>query len=103
MKRPELLRPFRVPWGVRFRGAEVPVPSLVGAAATFAIWVVAMATHAGARYAGPAWLAVGLVVYGLVRRREGTGLLEQVASSDEQVLPETRAQSLPFREKVPER
>jgi nucleotide-binding universal stress UspA family protein len=77
-----------VPWGVRFRGAEIPVPSLVGAAATLTIWVVALATHAGARYAGPAWLAVGIVVYGLVRRREGTGLLEQVASSDEQVLPE---------------
>jgi nucleotide-binding universal stress UspA family protein len=74
---------------VRLRGVEVPLPSLVGAAATFAIWIVAMATHSGARYAGPVWLALGLVVYGLVRRSEGTGLLEHVASSDEQVLPET--------------
>jgi len=45
---------------------------------------VAMITHPGARYAGPLWLAAGLVVYGLVRRHRGEGLLERVISPDEQ-------------------
>ena len=51
---------------------------------TVAVWVIAMITHPGARYAGPIWLVAGLVVYGLVRRHRGEGLLERVISPDEQ-------------------
>jgi basic amino acid/polyamine antiporter, APA family len=76
---PERRRPYRVPLTVH----GVPVPSVVGALATFAIWIVAMATHAGARYGGPVWLAVGLVLYVVVRRARGEGLLERVVSADE--------------------
>jgi basic amino acid/polyamine antiporter, APA family len=61
----------------------VPVPSVVGAILTSAVWVVSLATHVGARYAGPAWLAAGLVVYVTVRRSRGEGLLERVVSADE--------------------
>ena len=66
----------------------MPIPSVVGALATFAIWIVSMATHPAARYAGPAWLAAGLVVYLLVRRGRHAGLLEHVVSTDEQVVPQ---------------
>jgi nucleotide-binding universal stress UspA family protein len=44
-----------------------------------------MATHEGARYGGPVWLAVGLVVYVVVRRSRGEGLTERVVSADEHV------------------
>ena len=88
MTRPDLRRPFRVPLGIRVRGAIVPVPSIVGALATAAVFVAAVATHNGARYGGPVWLAGGVVVYLVVRRRRGAGLLEHVAAADEQVLPE---------------
>jgi APA family basic amino acid/polyamine antiporter len=80
----ELDRPYRVPGNVRIRGVDVPVPAVVGVVLTLAVWVVAMITHSGARYAGPIWLAAGLVVYGLVRRHRGEGLLERVVSPDEQ-------------------
>ena len=40
-----------------------------------------MATHPGARYAGPAWLALGLVVYVAVRRSHGEGLTERVVAA----------------------
>jgi basic amino acid/polyamine antiporter, APA family len=93
-KEPNRRRPFKVPLNVEIRGVEVPVPSVVGALATFAIWIIAMATHPAARYAGPAWLAAGLVVYLVVRRGRGVGLLEQVVSTDEQVLPEARFTSI---------
>ena len=56
---PGLLRPFRARPDVRIRGHAVPLPALVGAPLTFVVWVLALATHDGARYAGPAWLAVG--------------------------------------------
>jgi APA family basic amino acid/polyamine antiporter len=84
---PERRRPFKVPLALRIRGAEVPLPSVVGALLTTAIWIVALATHPGARYAGPAWLAAGLVVYTLTRRSHGEGLTQHVVSTDEQVLP----------------
>jgi nucleotide-binding universal stress UspA family protein len=61
----------------------VPIPSVVGAALTAAVWVLAMATHAGARYGGPVWLAAGLVLYVVVRRGRGEGLRERVVSADE--------------------
>jgi APA family basic amino acid/polyamine antiporter len=85
---PNLRRPFRVPLNVRVRGAEVPVPSVLGAAATFAIFIAAMVTHIGARYGGPVWLAGGVVVYLLVRRSRGEGLLEHVKAADEQPVPQ---------------
>jgi APA family basic amino acid/polyamine antiporter len=85
---PEFHRPFRVPLSVRVRGTAVPIPTVVGAIATAAIFVSAMATHIGARYAGPIWLAGGVVVYFLVRRGSGTGLLEHVEPAGDQLLPE---------------
>jgi APA family basic amino acid/polyamine antiporter len=80
---PDLPRPYRAPWSVHFGRHEVPLPALVGAPLTFAIWVVAMATHPAARYAGPAWLAVGIVLFVGVRRSHGEGLLERVVAPDE--------------------
>src|SRR5436309_2065369 len=67
--KPGMVRPYRVPFSVRVRGADVPVPTVVGALATTAIFVAAMVTHIGARYGGPIWLAAGVVVYLLVRRQ----------------------------------
>jgi APA family basic amino acid/polyamine antiporter len=90
---PELPRPYRTPLNVRIRGVEVPLPAIVGAVATFTIWVIALGTHAGARYGGPAWLAAGVVVYFLVRRGRGEGLLEHVAAPPE-ALPEAQFTSI---------
>jgi APA family basic amino acid/polyamine antiporter len=80
---PDLPRPYRAPFSVTIRGSEIPVPAIVGAAATFAVWVVAMATHPAARYAGPLWLLVGLVIFVSVRLSRGEGLLERVEAPDE--------------------
>ena len=90
---PELPRPYRAPWNVRLRGVEVPVPAIVGSVATFAIWIVAMATHPGARYGGPAWLVAGAVVYWLVRKGRGEGLLQHVHAPAES-LPESEFTSI---------
>jgi APA family basic amino acid/polyamine antiporter len=90
---PKLPRPYRAPANVRVRGVEVPMPAIVGSLATFAIWIAAVGTHAGARYGGPAWLAAGLVVYALVRHGRGEGLLEHVEAPPE-VLPESAFTSI---------
>jgi APA family basic amino acid/polyamine antiporter len=83
---PDLPRPYRAPFAIRFGRADVPLPAVVGSVATFLVWIVAVATHPGARYAGPAWLAAGLVVYVAVRRSHGEGLLERVAPPEERLI-----------------
>jgi APA family basic amino acid/polyamine antiporter len=90
---PELKRPYRAPFGVRLRGVEVPLPAFVGSALTFGIFVIALITHAGARYGGPAWLVAGLVVYGLVRHTRGEGLLQRIEAPPID-LPETSFSSI---------
>jgi APA family basic amino acid/polyamine antiporter len=70
IREPGLARPFRVPLGVPWRGAVVPLPSLVGGVLTLALWVASLFTHGGAAVVGPVWLAIGAVVY-LVSRRAG--------------------------------
>jgi APA family basic amino acid/polyamine antiporter len=83
VREPELARPFRARPNLRLRGHALPLAALVGAPATLAIWLLALATHPGARYAGPVWLLVGLAVFFAVRRSRRRGLLEHVEPVDE--------------------
>src|SRR5919198_45949 len=80
LSEPERRRPYRVPLAV----GQVPLPSLIGAVVTAAVWIVAMATHAGARYGGPPWLAARLILYVAIRKSRGEGLRERHVSADEQ-------------------
>jgi nucleotide-binding universal stress UspA family protein len=70
---PDLPRPFRAPMFAPLLGAPIAI----------AIWIVAMVTHPAARFAGPVWLAAGLVVYLAVRRGAHRGLLEGVDPLEE--------------------
>src|SRR5207253_3159601 len=88
--KPDLRRPFRVPFAV----GRIPVPSAAGAVATAAVFAAAMVTHVGARYGGPAWLVIGLAVYAAVRRSRGEGMLEHVEAPDEHALPEAAFSSI---------
>ena len=42
------MRPFRARPEVRWRGVLLPLPALIGAPITFAVWILAMITHPGA-------------------------------------------------------
>ena len=68
MTEPDLVRPFRAP---------ILAPML-GIPIALAVFVVAMVTHPGARVAGPIWLAIGLLVYLVVRHGEHRGVFEHV-------------------------
>ena len=73
MSEPDLPRPFRAP---------IAAP-LIGIPIAIAIWIVAMVTHPAARFAGPVWLAAGLVIYLVVRRRSHQGVLAVVDRPDQ--------------------
>jgi nucleotide-binding universal stress UspA family protein len=75
---PDLPRPFRAGPDLRVRGVLVPLPALIGIPATVVIFVLAMVTHPGARYAGPLWLLVGLAIYGTTRWWADRRLLDDV-------------------------
>jgi APA family basic amino acid/polyamine antiporter len=83
---PDLPRPYRAPFNVRIRGVDIPLPAIVGSIATATIFVIALATHPAARYAGPVWLAIGLVVFVAVRHAHGEGLMERVTAPDERTI-----------------
>ncbi len=77
--------------GRRPGSRTVVLVSVVGFVLTAAVMVVALWTHPGARYAGPIWLAGGVLLYVVVRRRHGERLTQSVVSTDEQTSPrETR-------------
>ncbi len=74
VKKPELPRPFKVGWNITVRGRELPVTTILGLAATTVIWVIILITQPYSRWVGLAWIAVGLIIYYLYRRRENLPL-----------------------------
>ena len=70
-RRPDVERPYRAPWNVRWRGTEVPLTAVIGAVGTGAAFVSVIVLHPEARIIGTAWLAAGLAGYLLYRRRLG--------------------------------
>jgi basic amino acid/polyamine antiporter, APA family len=89
---PGLSRPYRAPWNVALRGAQVPVPALLGAVLTLALWVVALATHEAARVVGPLWVLLGAAVYVAVRRAGMESVLGSVVPAEPDLVPEAPAE-----------
>jgi basic amino acid/polyamine antiporter, APA family len=71
IRQPDLYRPYRAPWNVRFRGAEIPLTAVLGAMGTAAAFVSVIALHKEARIIGTAWIGLGLAGYLLYRRHLG--------------------------------
>src|ERR1700753_356290 len=68
-REPERYRPYKAPWNVRWKGAEIPLTAAIGAVATRAAFVSVIVLHPEARIIGSAWLLLGLGGYFLYRRR----------------------------------
>lgn len=70
VKKPELPRPFKLGWNIRFKERELPVTTILGLVATSAIWVLIIVTQPYSRWAGIIWMVVGLLIYFFYRRME---------------------------------
>jgi basic amino acid/polyamine antiporter, APA family len=70
-RRPDIDRPYKVPWNVRFRGGVLPLGAVVGGLGTFTAWLSVVALHVEARTVGIAWMAVGMAGYFAYRRSQG--------------------------------
>jgi APA family basic amino acid/polyamine antiporter len=70
-RHPDVARPYRAPWNVRFRGGELPLAAVLGGLGTFAAWVSVVVLHVEARTVGIAWMAIGMAGYFVYRRAQG--------------------------------
>jgi APA family basic amino acid/polyamine antiporter len=74
VKFPDFPRPYRGPGNVTFRGRDLPLFALVGGAATAGAFIATVVLNPDVAAAGFTWLALGLVIYPLYRRRQGLDL-----------------------------
>ncbi len=80
---PDRPRPFRVPWNVGWRGAQLPVPALLAALLSALAFISVLALHTTARWVGGGWMAFGLLFYVVYRKFvEGTSLTQRVSVSE---------------------
>ncbi|MHB8532343.1 MAG: APC family permease, partial [Solirubrobacteraceae bacterium] len=91
---PERDRPYRVPWSVRVKGADLPLPAVFGALVSAAGWLAVMIVHEPARYVGLGWMVGGIALYVIYRRADEAPLLDRVTVAP-QVL---RAEPVPERD-----
>ena len=76
-------RPFKVPLNIRLRGHDgevrlLPIVGALGFLGISSILVLVVLTHAIGRIAGPAWIVLGLLIYGWYRRRQKLSITKSV-------------------------
>lgn len=70
VKKPELLRPFKLRWNLRIYGREMPISAILGLAATAIIWLIILITQPYSRWVGIAWMVAGFISYYFYRRKK---------------------------------
>jgi basic amino acid/polyamine antiporter, APA family len=80
-REPDRDRPYKMPFSVRFRGGELPVPAVLGAVASAAGWIAVLVLHERARYVGLGWMLAGIALYVIYRKADQTSLLRRVTVS----------------------
>jgi basic amino acid/polyamine antiporter, APA family len=68
---PDRERPYRSPWGLRIKGAEIPMTAVIGGIGTASAWVAVTVLHVEARYVGVPWMIAGMAGYFYYRHRQG--------------------------------
>jgi APA family basic amino acid/polyamine antiporter len=80
VKEPDRPRPFRVPLGVAWGPAELPLPSIVAAVISALAFLSVLVYHTTARWVGIGWMLFGLTFYVVYRKVfEGTTLTKRVS------------------------
>ncbi len=80
---PDRPRPFRVPLDVEWRGAQLPLPALLGGVVSALAFISVLIYHDTARWVGLGWMTFGLLFYVIYRKGfEGTTLTKRVTVSE---------------------
>jgi basic amino acid/polyamine antiporter, APA family len=75
-RRPDIKRPWRSPVALHIRGHQVPVLAVFGGIATGISLIVATVLDVRVLISGPLWMAIGVLLYVVYRRRQGLSLTE---------------------------
>jgi basic amino acid/polyamine antiporter, APA family len=79
VKDPDRSRPFRIPLGIPWRGAELPLPAILAAILSGLAFISVLIYHDIARLVGGGWMVFGLLFYVVYRKGfEGTTLTKRV-------------------------
>jgi len=79
-KKPNLQRPYKAPFNIPLgKGRSWPLTALIGAVVTFAVWLVVIFTKPEGRNLGFAWLAVGVLMYLIYRRKKQLSVMGQLS------------------------
>jgi APA family basic amino acid/polyamine antiporter len=89
---PDQRRPYRSPGRLRWRGHVLPPFAVIGLAGTALSFVVVSALDLAVAAAGTVWLALGIVVYVVYRRRLGLDLTSTVRVATPQPVTEREAE-----------
>lgn len=69
-RRPEMHRPYRAPLNIPFgKNRSLPVTALLGALATFSVWLLVVITKPEGRVIGFSWIFLGLAMYFYYRKK----------------------------------
>ncbi len=78
VREPDRERPYRGPGTLRVAGRELPLFAVLGGIGTGIAFLTVTALHVAVAVAGVGWLAIGVVVYVVYRRRQGLDLTTTV-------------------------
>ena len=70
IKKPNLKRPFKIPFNIKIKGYEIPISSIIGLLATFAVWIDVIITKPSGRNLGFIWMFLGITSFIWYRRKK---------------------------------
>lgn len=76
-REPERPSAFRVPFSVKVGRGSIPLPAALGVLMGTVAWVTVIVLHEGARIAGGAWMAFGVLLYVIYRKGQDKSLTKR--------------------------
>lgn len=77
-KLPDLPRPYRVPFSIKIRKWEIPLPAVIGMIGTGGVFALVLIYHKYGRVLGTLWMIGGILYYVWFRKQERLPLMEEV-------------------------
>jgi amino acid transporter len=81
VKEPNLERPFKLGWNIRIGQRQLPVTAILGLVSTLTIWIIVIITQPYGRWAGIAWMILGLIIFYFFERSNRRGAAKKSAET----------------------
>jgi APA family basic amino acid/polyamine antiporter len=85
IKKPDIHRPFKIPFNIRIKGYQIPITAILGCLATLGVWILIIVTKEEGRVFGLGWLAVGLILYFIYRKKKKIAPFTQIHIANVQI------------------